>query len=773
MDVSSHPAYREEQDQLRATLRRIDDEQRFLLQRNQELEKEVARTAGDPVLYNIFHTSRVNIAFNREQLESLDQIREQAYFARLDFRERGSTDETIYLGRLGLVSRQNGEVVIVDWREPIATLYYGGTEGEMAYDAPGGLIECEVSLKRQLEVERDVLLRLFDARPAQAMADPDASLPRDELLLSRLGQQADRRLRDIVSTIQREQNAIIRAGLDRPLVVQGVAGSGKTTVALHRLAYLLYRYRDTLAPANVLIIAPNRVFLTYISEVLPALGVHDVTQCTLQEYLQSVLGRSLPVLPSQQKLLLFLDQTDNLYLQATRELARQASAVKGDLRFLTALDQLAEAAVRAALPKAPLRLFDQELISPQQIWERYQQEGTVAPPVQRLEAVKRHVTRLADERLQQAIQAGEQRIEQQMQQLRQARGQGSKQMLQLYQQKTTQADSLRREQQETLARLLQQFGRLDAVDVYQALIEDVAALRQLCGKVFPRQSLEAVALLATQLGQGHWLELEDLAPLAYLHWRLCGVNPKVRFQHLVIDEGQDLNPLEVRVLRLIAGHSSFTLVGDVSQSIQPGRGVHDWQEVIDGSFAGSECQSYTLTLSYRTTAEIVLFANQVLRSRHFAGQLAQPVMRSGALPFLGAVEAGEAQADLAAGVIRQARAQGLHTVALVTRTAEQARAAHLLLQARGVTAVLMQGDGDEYEGGVLVMPAYLTKGLEFDAVIVYDAGRRQFDDRELDAKLLYVALTRAMHQLYVLYTDEVSPLLRGVEAALYQPLPKF
>ncbi len=770
MDATTHPAYLEEERHLKETLRRIEEEQRFMLQRNQDLEQELNRTAGDPVLYSTFNASRMNIAFNREQMENLQQAKEQAYFARLDFCESEQDPETVYLGRLGFISRQYGDVVVVDWREPIATLYYGGTEGEMSYEAPGGVIECQVSLKRQLEVERDVLRRLFDARFSQLAQDEGFELPRDELLFSRLGQQADRRLRDIVSTIQKEQNAIIRAGMERPLVLQGVAGSGKTTVALHRLAYLLYRYRDSLSPENVLILAPNRVFLTYISEVLPALGVHDVTQSTLQEYLQNVIGRDLEVLPASEKFMLFLDQSNNAYLQATRDLARQSSAVKGDLHFREVLDNLVDVAVRAALPRQPLQIAGEEVVTPVQLWERYLAEGTVAPPAKRLEAVRRYVTRLAEDFIHNQIARCEASYQRQMAALRQQRATGSRAMLKLYQQREQEVTRLREEQQGATQAYLGLFGALDPLTVYQTMVTDAPSLRQMAGKNFCRRTLEAVALLSNSMMQRGAIEPEDLAPLAYLKLRLQGVSKHVRFQHIVIDEGQDLSPLEVLVLRLIAGHASFTVVGDVSQSIQPGRGVHDWREITGGSFSGSDCRTCELTLSYRTTAEIVLFANQVLQSRHFSGQLAQPVMRSGELPYLNRVKDSDALTDRTAGIIRRALSRGYQTIAVVTRTADQARSAHALLLAQNIKAQLMQADCDDYEGGVLVMPAYLTKGLEFDVSIIYDANAQQYGDQELDAKLLYVTLTRAMHELYVLYQGEISPLLRRVGSEMHQML---
>ncbi|MDP3487607.1 MAG: 3'-5' exonuclease, partial [Bacillota bacterium] len=243
---------------------------------------------------------------------------------------------------------------------------------------------------------------------------------------------------------------------------------------------------------------------------------------------------------------------------------------------------------------------------------------------------------------------------------------------------------------------------------------------------------------------------------------------KLRFKHIVIDEGQDLTALEISVLADLSGHDSFTIVGDVSQSILPGRGLTDWKQTAGACFKG-KVHTATLTMSYRTTSEIVNFSNSVLGSKHFSGALAKPVLRSGELPRLLRVATSEEQAKTIITIIGQTQSRGHKNIAIIARSVAEAQSLFVALKAQGATVSLLQDGSDEYEGGVQVLPVYLSKGLEFDAVILTDAGGDHYPDRELDAKLLYVALTRAMHELYVLYFGKISPLLRTVHKDLYQP----
>ena len=198
---------------------------------------------------------------------------DKPYFARIDFkRDNEKNLEKIYIGKVGVTDEENN-IVTVDWRAPISSIYYDSNIGRTKYIAPEGICEGELLLKRQFNIENQKLISYQDVD----------TVANDELLKPYLSSSADNRLKNIVSTIQKEQNEIIREPLNKNIIVQGVAGSGKTTVALHRIAYLVYNYRDTVKPNQYLVIGPNKFFVSYISNVLPDLDVDNVNQLTYDE----------------------------------------------------------------------------------------------------------------------------------------------------------------------------------------------------------------------------------------------------------------------------------------------------------------------------------------------------------------------------------------------------------------------------------------------------------------------------------------------------------
>ena len=766
MSVQEHPAFREEERTLAATLLRVDQESAFLTVRNQELLVEIARSQGKEGMDSAYRFACISLENNTNHFAILDLIKDQAYFARLDFCEEGSSEnETIYLGKIGFISRETSEVIIVDWREPIATLYYGGTEGTSTYEAPVGVVECEVNLKRQMEIEDDLIKRIVDTQISAAIYGDSTGIPTDEFLLSRLGQQSDRRLRDIVSTIQKEQNSIIRANLDQPLVVQGVAGSGKTTVALHRLAYLLYRYRDKLSPEDVLVIAPNRVFLTYISDVLPSLGVNDVAQSTLTEYLQNIYGKGLNVV--SKKASHFHADTEDPYSNVFAKAQISSIIIKGSLAIKPLLEQAAQSAGVSALPRQPLIILGKTLAAPDETKRRYLGDYPLMPPLRRLEELRKVAQRLAEKRLEEASAETQAKYERRLEELRRQRAQGTTAILSVYKDRDEELAGLKAKKEQELSRYLDTFGLPNALEIYKTIMSDQEVLFAALNGEFELHLIQATAFISSQIFALGLVEEEDLAPLAYLRLRLSGVSDKLKFKHIVIDEGQDLTALEISVLADISGHDSIAIVGDVSQSILPGRGLTDWKQTAGACFKG-KIRTATLTLSYRTTSEIVSFSNSVLSSRHFSGALAKPVLRSGELPRLLETSTTEGQHKTITTILGQTQARGHRNVAIITRSVTEAQLLYNALKAQGAVVTLLQDGSDEYEGGVQVMPVYLSKGLEFDTVIITDADNEHYPDRELDAKLLYVALTRAMHELYVLHPGQVSPLLKTTNKDLYQ-----
>ena len=252
----------EERQKLKDILKKMDVQEH-------EIEDYIAEKSTN---FKIENMAEANVMASQvKKLDDIKKIKDKPYFARMDFKENGKNEEAFYIGKISLLDSKTAYPIIVDWRAPIANLYYEGKLGKASYECLGEQIEGEINLKRQYIIEKQKLLKYVDINVTG----------NDELLDSALEEKADDRLKNIVATIQDEQNKIIRAGLDKPLIVQGVAGSGKTTIALHRIAYLIYNYEKQFKPDEFMIIAPTRFFLNYISNILPDLGVDDVKQCKL------------------------------------------------------------------------------------------------------------------------------------------------------------------------------------------------------------------------------------------------------------------------------------------------------------------------------------------------------------------------------------------------------------------------------------------------------------------------------------------------------------
>ena len=217
------------------------------------------------------------------QINSVERAKSTPYFARIDF-ESKTNNEKCYIGKLGVQDYDNN-IITVDWRAPISSLYYDSNIGKCSYEAPDGLIEGNLTLKRQYTIENSKLINFNDVD----------TVSNDELLKPYLSVSADNRLKNIVSTIQREQNEIIREKLGKNLVIQGVAGSGKTTVALHRIAYLVYNNRDLYKPSDYMVIGPNKFFVNYISGILPDLDVNGVSEYTLEEVFEKYVNEDYTI----------------------------------------------------------------------------------------------------------------------------------------------------------------------------------------------------------------------------------------------------------------------------------------------------------------------------------------------------------------------------------------------------------------------------------------------------------------------------------------------
>jgi DNA helicase II / ATP-dependent DNA helicase PcrA len=334
MPAEKHPAYREELERCSNTLEYVEKSLANASDKKERIDKDLdfIRKHYNPHSSTDYTNLMVNTLLHDTlglKLRNLKAAVGKPYFARVDFKEKEDPErEKLYIGKMSLAREEDQQIIIVDWRAPIANLYYEGRLGEVSYLCPNGNIDGDLLLKRQFSINEGILQEIFDI---------DITT-NDEFLQSYLGANADSRLKEIVSTIQVEQNAIVRADMWTPLIVQGAAGSGKTTIALHRIAYLIYTYEKTFEPENFMIIAPNRLFLNYISEVLPELGVERVKQTTFEDFALELIGKKLKIRDANEKLIAFVDHNTSPAQRKENEQVRIGSELKASMLFKEVMD---------------------------------------------------------------------------------------------------------------------------------------------------------------------------------------------------------------------------------------------------------------------------------------------------------------------------------------------------------------------------------------------------------------------------------------------------
>ncbi|GIP34782.1 UvrD-helicase domain-containing protein [Paenibacillus sp. J2TS4] len=666
--------------------------------------------------------------FNEQALESARQASREKlakgmlepYFGRLDFKEDGhAQSQSLYIGKAGTENRETGQPLVIDWRAPVASLFYSftGGDGPASYLSPDGPVEGIVHLKRNLVVRRQELLRVVDT---YVRGSTNVAVT-DEFLLYRLSENKDHRLRDIVSTIQSEQDQIIRSPKNTALVIQGVAGSGKTTVALHRLAYLLYQYRENIRAERMIIFAPNRMFLDYISGVLPELGVGDIQQTTFTDWALELLDNEVsPADPAPALAYWFAAGPERPAIHQ-----QVPGLYKGSIAFKQLVDDMLQHYEANAVPEHNYEPWPGSLLPAATIRQWYYVDNRHEPLAKRRERTLARIKRWQEMELDRLWEA----------EVKKDYKKKANAKWRAYAKAWTELTPLT-----FYSQLFNPAKR--TVDFPQSLLDRI-----------PRSVAESTSRTLKKK-QVMW---EDLAPLVYIHHRFHGLSGR-RFDHVVIDEAQDFSPFQVELLRLHTPGDSFTILGDLAQGIHSYQGIDRWDD-FTALFPEDRTAFYRLDRSYRSTMEIIHFANAVLSASDRVFTPAIPVFRSGEKVKLSNVPSGKTISSVQQ-IVARIRDGSSETTAIIARTAKRAAEIHAALDTVGIEAALIEADKTEYKGGISILPVYLAKGLEFDAVLLLDIDSFHYDRGEQDAKLLYVGATRALHELWVLYEGEASPLLQ-------------
>ena len=624
-------------------------------------------------------------AFNMDRAAQYAKMLLNPYFARVDFREDGEEAEEIVIGLYSLPDPAKKALLVHDWRAPVCSLYYDALPGRASYMSPSGPIEGTVSLKRQYRIENGQL---------KFYVDTDVSIE-DAMLLDVLGGATSARMRQIVSTIQSEQNRAIRAEKTRVLCVTGGAGSGKTSVAMHRAAYLLYHHRDTLDAEHICVLSPTNAFSEYISDVLPDLGEKNVRAMTVDALVEKVIGMKTEAAVSQYDRLMAPEGA----------LRRQSAAYKSTVEFVALLDREADR-MRAQGPAfEDIYLGKTLLLSAADMRRMYREEIGILTPMQRLS----RISVMLESRLREAEKGLYSTYE--------------KKLLDSYKNKELDF-ATRMAVAQKLHPVRSQIKALTSPDL---LMIYAKALREAPAPLYEAARENAGARLIWR---------EDGPGIAYLAMRLGMCPPDTATLALLVDEAQDHAPIAMRLMNRYFPRAGITLLGDPNQRTMPGMPPCDagvWGSLFDQP----DAPVMTLTRGYRCTRQIAAFCREILPE----GDHTENVGRDGDEPTRETFDMDALRMRL-----KQWQDGGARRLAVICATHREAKA-----MARAIKgSFLLTGDVNELEdSGVSVGCLSVMKGLEFDAVaVVWPMDDARTED---GARRLYTACTRALHHL-ALYT---------------------
>ncbi|MCA1032576.1 AAA family ATPase [Bacillus timonensis] len=761
MSVEKHPDYQQEKENLDFT----NNYMKIVIQASESDEasfKDNLKHALEGIDFKDSSFSYMNMLTNSnllrrtyDELKKLKKIEGKPYFARIDFRGDGTdSEEVLYFGKASLFDKETQQPIIVDWRSPIANLYYDGRLGDVSYEAEGQEYKGYLSLKRQYVIDKGKL---------EEIRDIDLTT-NDELLQKSLSASASNRLTDIVSTIQEEQNKVIRADLNKPIIVQGAAGSGKTTIALHRIAYFIYTYSEYFSPDQLMILAPNRLFLDYISEVLPELGVDRILQTTYVEYVKDCVGKKLKITNPNEKLIGFIDgKFEN------PELIRWISSFKGSLAFRDIIHLYLEDILESLLPKEDFYLSKFKLYSAKKLRKLMVEEYKYLPFYARKDKIKRvlqnHVRVEKEAIIQKVTNFYEAKLEKALYS-NSDKETRKKYISKALDKREEMVDGIKREARTCVQRYIKKLPKHDLFDYYQNLVSNKEVFEKYARGVMNDKQLDAFCRYQLKLRDNKVYELEDLAPLLYMQGRLYGIEKDLKVRNVVIDEAQDYSYFQFFALKSVLETDMFTIVGDLAQGIHSYRGMNDWGIVQSEIFPRSTYK--TLQKSYRTTVEIMNTANDLLSLLNLQLPLVEPVVRHGERPYFKKIQ--NSMKDTVAFIasdIRELYQSGIKSIAIIGKTdkeCEKLTVAFLKYSPELSVQPLKENEEINHEK-VVIVSSHLSKGLEFDAVIICSIDE-VYQLNEIDIKLLYVSMTRPLHKLLLYGKSPNSFLLNHIHNEL-------
>ena len=627
----------------------------------------------------------------------LEKMIKSPYFARIDFKFDDEDEfEKIYIGRSSLRKNSYQEMYVYDWRSPIASIFYRFMTGEAFYDAPCGRVTGELNLKRQYEIKNGTLEYFFDS---------DVQIV-DEFLRQLLSQNTTAKMKAIVETIQHEQDVVIRDMENDLLMVQGVAGSGKTSIALHRAAYLMYQGLQTkLSANNIMIISPNSIFEQYISNVLPELGEDNVISSVFEDILSELLnGRKIQ---SRN------DFLENLIVNSKyKEISRNSIEFKTSSFFREILDQFLIDIPRQWIEFEDVYYEGKCVVSGQILKDKIL--GRPETPL----GIK--LEQLEDYILEQIFGTG--------------KGRGHK------------------EEKNLIKQEIQKFIKIDIVELYKILFSNEAYFYSLLQNSNLSQGIKSIWEYTRENLEADRLYYDDAIAIAYLYLKIYGTNKYKNIKQVVIDEAQDYYPLQYEIFNFLFSNAKFTILGDMKQTLAKKEDI-SFYEQIQKILNKKKSSLIMLDKSFRCTNEILNFSLKFIEQ---SSQI-KSFNRNGDSPKVYIADNSEIFIDEIVKEIKLCQEKGFQSICLICKTEKNSTYLFNKIKHKLDIQLIKNGSVSDLQG-VFILPVYMSKGLEFDTVLICDADSQNYHDED-DKNLLYVACTRALHKLSLFCENEVSPLI--------------
>ncbi|MFD2043322.1 RNA polymerase recycling motor HelD [Ornithinibacillus salinisoli] len=676
-----------------------------------------------------------------EQLKTLKRLKDSPYFGRIDFIEDRETEaDSIYIGINSMMDHEDENFLIYDWRAPISSLYYDFSPGLASYETLDGTISGEITLKRQFIIRQGKIKGMFDTGVTIG----------DELLQQALGNNASSSMKNIVATIQQEQNMIIRNERSSLLIVQGVAGSGKTSAALQRIAYLMYRYREKLHADNVVMFSPNPLFSSYISNVLPELGEANVRQTTFLDYLKDKIDDSITIeSPFEQMEYVLTQKESNSYQTRVKGMDYKSS-----IAFMKLIDDFLTQLEEDGLHFKNITFQKRILISKEDIKNYFYSLNKEISIPNKMEIVVKWL--LKELQNHQKVEKDKDWVMEQVELL------DKEAYLKAHYEDND--DDVSMEEDILREAVVKRFFARIKKQVKQFKFVHVLATYY---KLFHEGTVNVdvpsewgqIAVQTSKNLSNRFLTWEDATPYVYFQGKLLGDNADRSVRHLFVDEAQDYSAFQYAYIKHIFPYTRMTLLGDINQAIYS---LATKENPLVPHSLESSHERITLTKSYRSTKQIVEFTKKFAPGE----ELIEAFEREGNLPKVIQVNEESQKREVLIHVIEELQDKGNETIAIICKTLQESKEIYELLHGQ-LPVHMINEETYSFTRGLLVLPIYLAKGIEFDGVIIPNASDQYYVE-ESDRTLFYTACTRAMHELVLIVEGEPCFFIDEVQRNTYE-----